>query len=221
MSLTLILTLIGLALIDSTSFGTIGVPIFLTVARTPVHRVLLYLAAITVFYFLVGGVLLLGLDSAIDAIGDVFESWSALIVQLVVGVALFILSFRFDAKKRGDKPRRSWQPKNSSAQAMVVLAFTAGMVEIASMVPYIAAIGILTSSDLPMGSRYALLAGYTAVMAIPALGLIGLLRTGAPWVDRLLSRTGAWIERNAEGMLGWMVGIVGFFLATNAIGSLS
>lgn len=221
MSLPLIMTLLGLALIDSTSFGTIGVPIFLTVARTPVRRVLLYLATITVFCFLVGAALLVGIDSALGAIGDVFESRAALVVQLLIGVALFILSFRFDAKKRASAPRRSWQPKNSSAGAMMALAFTAGIVEIASMVPYIAAIGILTSSDLPIVARIGILAGYALVMAIPALALLGLARIGAPWVDRLLDRTGGWIERNAEGMLGWMLGIVGFFLAANAIGSLA
>lgn len=221
MSLSLILTLLGLALIDSTSFGTIGVPIFLTATRIPVRRVLLYLATITVFYFMIGAVLLVGIDSALDAIGGVFESRTALIIQLLLGVTLFILSFRFDGRKRRAKPSRSWQPRNSSARAMMALALTAGIIEIASMVPYIAAIGILTSSNLPIAARIGMLAGYGLVMALPALALLGLSRIGAPWVNRLLDRTGAWIQKNAEGMLGWMLGIVGFLLATNAIGSLA
>ncbi len=221
MSLPLILTLLGLALVDSTSLGTIGVPIFLTAARIPVQRLLLYLATITVFYFLVGAALLVGLDSALDAIDGVFESRAALVAQLLAGVCLFILSFRFGAKKRDQAPRRSWQPKDSSARAMIALALTAGVIEVISMVPYIAAIGILTGSNLSMMARIGILAGYVLVMVIPALGVLGLSRIRAPWVNRLLDRTGAWIQRNAEGMLGWMLGIVGFFLATNAIGSLA
>lgn len=61
MSLTLALALLGLALVDNTSIGTIGVPIFLTIARIPVQRVLLYLSTITAFYVLVGSAVLLGL----------------------------------------------------------------------------------------------------------------------------------------------------------------
>lgn len=221
MSLPLIMTLIGLALVDSTSFGTIGVPIFLIVARTPIRRVMLYLATITAFYFVVGVAVLLGIDSILSIIGDVFETRAALVVQLLVGVALFGLSFRFAARERAGRPQRSWAPKNSSARAMVGLALTAGIVEIASMVPYLAAIGILTSSDLSTSARIGMIAGYTIVMALPALSLLGLSRIGAPWVSRLLDWTGAWIERNAEGMLSWMLGIVGFLLATSAIGSLA
>jgi hypothetical protein len=221
MSFVFLMTLLGLALVDSTSLGTIGVPIFLTVARTPVRRVVLYLATITVFYFVVGVALLLGINSALTVIGSVFESRAALVVQLFAGAALFVLSFRFDARKRAGRPKRSWEPKNGSASSMVGLALTAGIVEITSMVPYIAAIGMLIGSDLSTLARIGIIAGYTTVMALPALALLGLSRIGAPWVDRLLEWAGKWIERNAEGMLGWMLGIVGFFLAANAIGSLA
>lgn len=220
MSVTLALTLLGLALVDSTSIGTIGVPIFLTIARIPVHRVLLYLATITVFYFLVGSALLLGLDSAIDALGDALESRPAYIVQFLLGVGLFALSFRFDSKRNRDKPRRSWQPKDSSARAMIALALTAGMIEIAWMVPYIAAIGILANSSMPAIAQTGVLAAYTVVMAVPALLLLLSSRTGAPWVSRLLDRLAAWIQQNADGMIGWTLGIVGFLLAANAIDPL-
>jgi cytochrome c biogenesis protein CcdA len=216
----LALTLLGLALVDSTSIGTIGVPIFLTIARIPVHRVLLYLATITVFYFLVGSALLLGLDSAIDALGDALESRPAYIVQFLLGVGLFALSFRFDSKRNRDKPRRSWQPKDSSARAMIALALTAGMIEIAWMVPYIAAIGILANSSMPAIAQTGVLAAYTVVMAVPALLLLLSSRTGAPWVSRLLDRLAAWIQQNADGMIGWTLGIVGFLLAANAIDPL-
>lgn len=149
-----------------------------------------------------------------------FESRAATVVQLIVGVVLFILPFRFNGKKDGDTARRSWQPKNSSAGAMIALAFTAGVIEIASMVPYIAAIGILTSSSMPVFARIGILAVCTLVMAVPALLLLLLSRTGGPWVGRLLDRVGAWIQKIADGMFGWALGIVGFFLAANAFGSL-
>lgn len=150
----------------------------------------LYLATITVFYFVVGVALLLGINSALTVIGSVFESRTALIVQLLAGAALIVLSFRFDARKRARRPKRSWEPKNGSAGSMVGLALTAGIVEITSMVPYIAAIGMLIGSDLSTLARIGIIAGYTTVMALPALALLGLSRIGAPWVDWLLERAG-------------------------------
>jgi len=66
-----------------------------------------------------------------------------------------------------------------------------------------------------------ILAAYTLVMAIPALALLRAPRIGAPWVDRLLDRTGGWSQNNAEDIIGWAPGIASFFLAANAIGSLS
>ncbi len=220
MSFALALTLLGLALVDSTSFGTIGVPLFLTVARTPVRKVLLYLGTITAFYFVVGTVLVLGLDSTIDAFGKVFETSAATAAQFVVGVVLLVVAFRIDPKRAEETPRRSWQPKNSSTGAIMALALTAGLIELASMVPYIAAIGILTSSGLPVVERLGILALDNAIMAIPALGLRGLARTAGPRVDGLLDRLGSWIQKYTGEMVGWVLGIVGFFLATSAFSSL-
>lgn len=219
-SLGLALSLLGLALVDSTSIGTIGVPIFLAIARIPVHRVLLYLATITVFYYLVGGALLLGLDSAVDALGDSLESRTAHVVQLLLGIGLFALSFRSDSGRNRDKPKRSWQPKDSSAGTMVALALTAGIIEIASMVPYIAAIGILANSSMPVVAQTGVLAAYTLVMVVPALPLLLVARTRARWVSRFLNGMAAWIQRNADGMIGWTLGIVGFLLAANAFAAL-
>lgn len=218
MSAVLVATLLGLALVDSTSVGTIGVPIFLTVARTPVRRVALYLATITVFYFLVGAVLLLGLNSAIDAFRDVFATRGARVILLLVGVVLLVLAFRIDTKPSAR--RRTWQPRDSSARAMVLLALTAGAIEVASMVPYIAAIGLLSASDVPVIGRFGILAVYTVVMAIPALLLLALSRAGGSSVQRLLDRVAAWIQRANGEMIAWALGIAGFYLATNAFTSL-
>jgi len=219
-SLALASTLLGLALVDSTSIGTIGVPIFLIMARIPLPRIVLYLATITAFYFLVGGALLLGLAPAIDALGDTLESRPAYAVQFLVGAGLFALSFRFDAKRNQGKPRRSWQPKDSSPATMVALAVTAGMVEIVSMVPYVAAIGILANSGMPMVSRFGALAVYTLMMTVLALLLLLVSRVGAAWVSPRLDRMGAWVQKSADGVIGWTLGIVGFLLAANAVGPL-
>ncbi|MEU5675395.1 hypothetical protein ABZ749_34945, partial [Micromonospora sp. NPDC047753] len=58
----LLLSLAGLALIDSTSIGTLFIPVWLLLAPGPVNvrRILGYLATIAVFYLAVGLLLVWG-----------------------------------------------------------------------------------------------------------------------------------------------------------------
>ncbi len=55
--LVLLTTLGGLALLDSTSIGTLVVPVWMLLmpGRPQVRRLLTYLVVITTFYFVVGG----------------------------------------------------------------------------------------------------------------------------------------------------------------------
>ena len=56
------------------------------------------LATIAVFYFLVGLALLAGARAAVEAIGPALETTPAYVVQLALGVGLFVLSFVIDPK---------------------------------------------------------------------------------------------------------------------------
>ncbi|MEJ7900313.1 MAG: GAP family protein [Thermomicrobiales bacterium] len=216
MTIALLGTLIGLALIDSTSIGTVGVPVMLTLARVPAPRKLVYLVTITLFYFLVGVLVLLGLASFLDAGGDALQGTTAQVIQLVVGVGLFALSFRFSPKRRKASSERTWLPAQTSTRAMVALGITSGVVELATMVPYIAAIGILTQSSLSSVEQVVTLGGYTVVMAFPALVLIVVAQSAGAGFDRFLQKIEGWITRNGDGMIGWALGIVGLLLAVNA-----
>lgn len=220
MTTALLGTLVGLALIDSTSIGTVGVPVMLTLARVPGRRQLVYVATITLFYFLVGTLVLIGLGSLLDAVGDALAGTTAQVAQLVAGIALFALSFRFDPKRRSRKPTRSWIPAQSTYRALITLGLTSGMLELATMAPYIAAIGILSRSSLSLAEQAVTLGGYTLVMTLPALLLIAVATFAGVRFDRFLGKIEGWITRNSDGMIGWALGIVGFLLAANAASAL-
>lgn len=229
--------LAGLALVDSTSFGTLGVPVVL-LARGRVHvRALLgYLATIAAFYWLVGVGLVLGagaLQSLLAGVGDNrILAWA----QLVVGVGFFAASWLFDGTRAaarrerraaaggGPNRRERWTDAlvgDAPRPAVVVgVALAAGLVEVASMLPYLGAVGIITQSALTPAGVAAALAAYVGIMIAPALVLLGLRLVVARAVEPLLLRLGAWLSRNSDEILGWVLGIVGFLLAADAAGRL-
>lgn len=101
--------LVVLALIDSTSFGTLLIPVWLLLApgRLRAGRVLVYLGTVAGFYLAVGIVVLLGAGAFLDRFGDALDTRAAAIVQLLLGFGLFALSFRFDSKRAARKAAQS------------------------------------------------------------------------------------------------------------------
>jgi hypothetical protein len=220
MTIGLMLTLAALAVIDSTSFGTLVIPIYLLLVsdRSRTARLLIYLGTIAAFYLLVGVALMLGLSTAMESFGDALRSRPAYWVQLVLGVGLFALSYRFDPKwraKRG-KPERRLEPRAGGPRVTVLLALTAGVVELATMVPYLAAVGIMTTSGLTAGQWGPLLAGYVVVMILPPLALMGLRALAAGRLEPKLERLRAWLAKHSASMASWGLAIVGFLLARDA-----
>lgn len=226
--MTLILSLVVLALLDSTSIGTLFVPILLmlTPGRLRIVPLLGYLATIAAFYFALGVAIALGAGPLFARIGSSLGT-AGYWLELVAGVALFALSFRFDPKRRPEASRelgKKWTERvhkaAESPRALMVLALTAGLLEVATMFPYLGAIALLAGAGLGPAAIAAVLAGYCVVMVLPALGLLGLRLALTERVTPLLTRLNGWFEKHAVGATGWILGIVGFFLAADAASQL-
>ncbi|MBQ0903674.1 GAP family protein [Micromonospora sp. U21] len=223
MSVGLLLSLAGLALVDSTSIGTLFIPVWLLLAPGTVNarRILVYLGTIAVFYFAVGLLLAVGGSRLADVLGGAIDNRPVLWAQLVLGVGLFALSFRYDGKRR---PRGGgvlrWRDRvtagDSSARWLVGLALLAALAEVATMLPYLGAVGLLTTSGLGAAEIVGLLAGYCLVMVLPAVLLLGARMAWPSLVEPVLVRLNAWIVRHSGGMLGWILGIAGFLIARDA-----
>ncbi|MFI7130385.1 GAP family protein [Nonomuraea sp. NPDC050153] len=218
MTIGLLLALAALALVDSTSFGTLGIPVYLLLASKRSRGLLIYLATIAIFYFLVGVALMLGLSTVMERFGDVLRSDPAYWVQLVLGVGLFALSFRFDPKRRAKRgePARRFEPRVGGPRVMVLLGLTAGALEVATMVPYLAAIGIMTTAELTTGQWVPVLAAYVLVMILPPLALMALRGLAGTWLEPKLERLRTWMNKHAASALSWGLAIVGFLLARDA-----
>lgn len=213
----MVLTIGGLALLDTLSPATIGVTAYLllTVHHGVGRLLFTYLATVAGFYFCLGVGLLLGLDAALRSWGEHLDSRPAFWVQATVGAALFVGSWFVPTKRRvGTGPRH---PHALTTPAMVGLGVTTGVLEAAMALPYLGAIGILASSDLGVNQWAPVLAGYNAVMVLPpVLMYAGWRATG----ERLRPRFERWQERITAGSreaMAWIMGIAGFLVLRDAI----
>jgi hypothetical protein len=226
----LLLPLAGLALVDSTSIGTLFIPVWLMLApgRLRAGRLLVYLATIAVFYFGVGLVAVIAGESIVSALDGTAENRALLWAQLVLGAALFAVSFRFDSKKRRNKPgggtigrwRERTMSGTASARWLVGLALLAALAEVATMLPYIGAIGLMATSGVSAAMVPALLAGYCVVMILPALLLLAGRTLAQRHVEPLLQRLNKWITEKGGEMTGWVLGIAGVLIGLDAAGRL-
>jgi cytochrome c biogenesis protein CcdA len=243
MSIGLLLSLVGLALIDSTSIGTLGIPVFLLITPNPrpAIRLLVYLGTIAFCYFLLGVGLMLGLDSILNTVISILSGNTGYWIETVLGVGLFALSFRLDPnrkkrkreatrKNRGgeesteeipadEKPK--WMNRlNGNTKSMVGLGILASAAEAATMIPYLAAIGIMTSAHLSAVQWIPILGGYSLIMILPALVLLAVRVLAGKRAQEALERLGAWIQKHSASALSWTLGIIGFFLARDGIAHL-
>ncbi|MEU0104810.1 GAP family protein [Streptomyces sp. NPDC006251] len=244
MSATLVLALAGLGLLDSTSFGTLLIPIWLllTPGRVRAGRIAVYLATVATFYFCVGVLLVLGADAVLEAVRAAFADVAPThlrIAQLVLGLIVIALSYRLEARarSRAGKPGRlqRWRTaamsgavpdgqgldrrdtRGGGVRGLMSLALVATALEVVTMVPYLAAVGLLANADLTWQVIGGGLAGYCVVMILPAV-LLGAVRIAAhDRAEPVLQRINDWFTRNSAKALGWTVGGIGIGMVLNAV----
>jgi len=242
-NIELIVPLVLLALIDSTSFGTLLIPLFLMLApgRPRPGRILLFLATVAAFYLLLGIALLVGASSLSDTLRAMETSQPLLVTQLIVGVGLMALGTLMEPWTKAGKERRLARRAEKLARsgpslqmrmreraidasapigAVIVLALIASLVEAASMVPYLAAIGFLTASELSLVGRAAVLFGYCLVMIAPALLLLAARLFLHDHIAPTLKRLEAFLSRHANGAMAWVIFLVGLYLASTSLSEL-
>ncbi|WP_114854448.1 GAP family protein [Brachybacterium sp. YJGR34] len=227
------LGLLVLALVDSTSMGTLVIPVILLVvgeggALRVAGRTLLYLLVIGVFYLLLGVALLAGLLPLLESFGHLLAAPQVMLVLAVVGLLLVIYSFRIDPKavaKRGGDPEasaRKWTTRARRASGrpgvLVGLALAAGVIEAVSMLPYLAAMGILAEMGVGLARGTLILVGYCAVMVAPAVVLSGVRAALGERADSLLDRAHTWAVKHASSAFSWVVAIIGVIILLNTAG---
>lgn len=258
-----LLQLLVLALVDSTSIGTLVIPVWLMLRRDAgriAGRIGIYLVVIGAFYFLVGALMLTSAITVLDAWGagarNFMGSRPAHWMALAGGAALLWFALK-DGKtvRLTTKPKQATVPETGGRDGLSAegahasaapdrqdpnherwsgrigkalgtpggllgLALVAGLLELPTMLPYVAAIGVLSVSGPGGAGSFLLLAGYCLVMLVPA-GLLLLARLLlAARIESPLQRLGGWLGTASTEAVLWIMGIGGFLLLRFALGGL-
>lgn len=214
----------GLALVDSTSIGTLFIPLWLLLApgMLRVGRVGLFLVAIAGLYFAIGIALMLGADVSLGWIQAAFGEGGLLDTSPVngalfaIGLALLAISFRKSKPQAGPSRVARWREKTLATQSMrgvVLLAAVAAGLEVFTMLPYLAAVGYLAAQDMNWAPRVGWLAFYCFVMILPALFLIVMRVLLRDRADQVLVALNSRLDKVGNEMALWVIGIAGFVLA--------
>jgi len=215
MSLELLISVGGLALLDMLSPATLGVTVYLLLTEKErlCSRLVIYLVTVAAFYFFVGVAFMLGMDRLLAAFSSIFQNRIVSWVTLIIGGILFIASFYYPKSKKSDLPR----PKTKSKTSMIALGFTTSLVEVGTAFPYFAAIGLMTTSKLAAFQWLPILAGYNFIMVFPPLILLSLHLLFGRMVRRPLEKLQIQISKHSGSAISWIMCIVGLILIFNSL----
>lgn len=235
MDLPLLGALAGLALVDSTSIGTLVLPLVLLLApRVHVGRYALYLATVAGFYFVVGLVLVFSAGALAEAAGGLMEVKAVRQAQLILGIGLLaygvvgdkLLAWWHRRSGTPEGPGRAarWRDRlvgpDADPRVVVATGLAAGTLELAGMLPFLAGVGLITRADLSPVLTTGVVVGYVLVMVLPAVVLLGVRLALAAKVERLLGRLSAWLEKQASSATYWVAAVVGLLLIGDATSAL-
>jgi hypothetical protein len=176
----------------------------------------------------------------LDQLRGVLGRTPAHVLQLVVGIVLLVLGLtvepltkagkaKRDAKRdarraeRGPDRIQRWRARatgEGSAPGLMMLAVTAGAIEAASMVPYLAAVGLIATSDLSITQSVAVLAGCLVMVASAIMLLLATRMVRHERISPALGRFEGWLSRNSREAIAWVLFLLGMYLTGGAVGAL-
>ncbi|MFC6356963.1 GAP family protein [Luethyella okanaganae] len=216
--------IVALALADSTSIGTLVIPVWLMIgSRAVPRRIALYLVVLAGFYWGAGLILLVSVNQVVPFVAQMSAGrawgWSQLVIGAVV-VALGVMVDRRSSSSARPSPRlqrwRSRALRPVEARGVIAFALAAGVLELAGMLPFFVAIGMLARSGLAPMHASAVLAIYVVIMMLPAVVLLTIRTFAGGRVSPLFELLERWLERHADVVIGTVLMAVGGLLAADA-----
>lgn len=100
------------------------------------------------------------------------------------------------------------------------LVLLAGTLELATMAPYLGAMGILAAAPGSFAAKGAILTGYVVVMCLPALALLAVHAVVGRRTEPSLRRLSDWLAAQVAATFPWILGLLGWFIGGSAASRL-
>src|SRR5690606_21053111 len=200
----------GLAVLDCTNPSAMLVTLYLLQRSKPVRTVTAYMAGVYTSYFVVGVLLVLGIDALLTSYGDALSSPGAYAVQAVLGALMLWYSFKpvpNDAGSAGEKAAGA-----ATLAALFGLGTVVTVVELTTAFPYLAATGILTLLQWPAYRWLAALALYNLIFVAPPFALLLIHEVLGRRAEGRLAALRGKLQRASHEVVMWIIGIIGFYI---------
>lgn len=181
----LLVTVFGLALIDSLNPSALAATLYLLAQKSYALKVTTYMVAVFLSYLVIGVLFMLGLDTMWGYINGPV----AYAVQGVAGALMLLYGIFAPNSKNADK-KTARVPRSQGLGAVFLLGLTISVVEFSTALPYLGAIAILTNADLTAIQWLPVLVAYNLVFVLPPFLLLGAYRAFGPRLGPVFERWG-------------------------------
>ena len=222
--LTLALLVISIGLVDSINPSTVAPALLLATQRHAQARVASFTFGVFAVTFVGGVLIVIGPGRLLlDELPHPGKDAKSLAAVIGGGLLLVVAAVLWAG--RHHVSRRIAESRRSRAGAGTAAAFAVGagimLVELPTAVPYFAAIAAIVASDLSVGAQVLLLALFNLAFVAPLLAILAVRALMGQRAIRTLDALGAWIRRQAAGVVAGLLGLVGAIALVVGIAGLT
>jgi cytochrome c biogenesis protein CcdA len=207
----------SIALADSINPSTVLPALYYATSRRPRVALASFALGVLVVAFAGGLVVLVGgrelVQSVLPDPGRRTTAW----LEVGGGVLLLAISASVRLVSERVADRVTAPPGGGPLSAAAVGAGIMA-VELATALPYFAAIAAITASDAGLAAQVGLLAVYDLLFVLPVLAILAARAFAGERGDRVLQAMRGWTQRNAAAVLAATLAVIG--VACVAVGAI-
>ena len=192
------LAIAAIALLDSINPATIAQAAVFAGTERPARAVLGFWAGAMATYLVTGLLVLAGLDRLVRGIADNPPHWlfAILIVLGVASAIAGVVAWRGSGQRRIGKLVTSGDHRTAATVGVI-----ATLTDLPTALPYFAAIGIITGTQLNRPEQFTLMIAYNLIYMMPVLIVLAIRLAGGPSLQRRLEMFTELIARHSDRII--------------------
>lgn len=212
----LILSLVGIALVDSLNPSLFIAQFYLFTTPRPGPRVLSYILGVLSSYYVGGLLLLTGIGAVISSAVQQISPEVGALAQVFIGLAALLFGIFYRAQ-RSAQPADGPKPRSLGLIAAFIFGIVVMGQELTTALPYFVAIERIVEARLSVPEILLALALYNLVLGLPLLAFLGLFLRYRERFTAQLNRISDWTRIWTPRLLKGAAVIFGLALLVNGV----